>query len=64
VRFAVKDGEVVVDRERRIPGRGAWLHPRRECLQAAIVRRALQRSLKAPGALVHPDYTLNLESNG
>jgi predicted RNA-binding protein YlxR (DUF448 family) len=64
VRFAVSGGEIVLDRERRLPGRGAWLHPRRECLEAAIGRRALQRTLKAPGAPLHRDYTLNLELNG
>jgi uncharacterized protein len=58
VRFALHDGAVVLDRERRLPGRGAWLHPRRDCLQAARRGRAFQRTLRSPGALVKPDYTL------
>jgi uncharacterized protein len=58
VRFALREGEVLLDREQRLPGRGAWLHPRRECLEAARRRRAFQRALRSPGALVKPDYTL------
>jgi predicted RNA-binding protein YlxR (DUF448 family) len=58
VRFALDDGTIVLDRERRLPGRGAWLHPLRECLEEAQRRRAFQRALRAPGAHTLPDYTL------
>lgn len=44
VRFALADGEL---REGRgLPGRGAWLHPRRDCFEAAVGRRAFSRSLR------------------
>ena len=31
-----------------LPGRGAWLHPRRECWDAAVARSALSRAFRAP----------------
>ena len=46
IRFAAVDGKL---REgRRLPGRGAWLHPRRECFELAVGRKAFSRSLRTP----------------
>lgn len=42
---------VVVDPERRLPGRGAWLHPVPECMRQADRRRAFGRALRVPGTL-------------
>ncbi len=39
---------VTVDLRRRLPGRGAWLHPDADCLQAALKRRALHRAFRGP----------------
>ncbi|MEI2276344.1 YlxR family protein [Paenarthrobacter ilicis] len=36
---------VAVDERRRLPGRGAWLHPSEKCLALAIKRRAFGRAL-------------------
>ncbi|MEB3032743.1 YlxR family protein [[Mycobacterium] nativiensis] len=44
------NGAVVVDRAGNQPGRGAWLHPAPECLQAAIRRRAFSRALRISGS--------------
>ncbi|MDD9205138.1 YlxR family protein [Georgenia sp. 10Sc9-8] len=38
-----------VDPGRSEPGRGAWLHPSRECLDLARRRRAVPRALRAAG---------------
>jgi predicted RNA-binding protein YlxR (DUF448 family) len=38
-----------VDLRRRLPGRGAWLHPDPECWKLAIKRRAVGRAL--PGVV-------------
>lgn len=38
---------VVVDPRRRLPGRGAWLHPDRACLKQAVKRRAFHRAFRA-----------------
>ncbi|WP_211356530.1 YlxR family protein [Marihabitans asiaticum] len=43
-----EDGAVVLrpDPRRRLPGRGAWLHPSTRCLDLAVRRRALPRALR------------------
>lgn len=40
---------VVVDLARRLPGRGAWLHPELQCLDLAERRRAFVRALRSTG---------------
>jgi uncharacterized protein len=42
------EGGVEVDRQGRLPGRGAYLHPSSDCLEAARKRRALERALGVP----------------
>jgi len=49
---------VTVDPARKLPGRGAWLHPERACLDAAIRRRAFARALRITGS---PDTTAVVE---
>jgi predicted RNA-binding protein YlxR (DUF448 family) len=34
-----------------MPGRGAWVHETRECMDAAIRRRAFVRALRVSGPL-------------
>lgn len=51
LRVVAVGGQVVVDVGRRLPGRGAWLHPEPDCLAKAERRRAFPRALKVPGAL-------------
>ena len=40
-----------LDARRRLPGRGAWLHPSPDCLDLALRRRALTRALRVAGPL-------------
>src|SRR4051812_1877274 len=40
------DGEIAVDVKARLPGRGAWVHPTRECIAMAVKRHAAERALK------------------
>ncbi|AQA05904.1 DNA-binding protein [Mycobacterium sp. MS1601] len=40
---------VIVDTTGNLPGRGAWLHPRPDCVDAAIRRRAFARALRITG---------------
>ena len=42
---------LVVDAARSMPGRGAWLHPDRTCLELAERRRAFARALRLAGPL-------------
>jgi len=46
VRTTVGAGGLVVDRRRRLGGRGAWLHPAPACWDAFVRRRGPVRSLR------------------
>jgi predicted RNA-binding protein YlxR (DUF448 family) len=51
---AVRAGDGFVaelDERRRLPGRGAWLHPSPDCLDLAVRRRAFTRALRVAGPL-------------
>ncbi|MDR1512638.1 MAG: YlxR family protein [Propionibacteriaceae bacterium] len=51
-------GGVVVDERRRLPGRGAWLHPTARCAQLAVKRRSLSRALRHDGAKLPPGFAI------
>ncbi|WP_181784077.1 YlxR family protein [Pseudonocardia pini] len=51
LRVVAVDGASVPDPRGRLPGRGAWLHPRPECLDRAERRSAFPRALRVPGPL-------------
>lgn len=51
VRVVLTGGRVVADPDRRAAGRGAWVHPRRECLAAAAkggFARSFRTSVRRP----------------
>jgi predicted RNA-binding protein YlxR (DUF448 family) len=58
VRF-VRDGRgiLTVDARGAAPGRGAWLHPRRECLAAALGGERFAKALRARVALLPHDQS-------
>ncbi|HEX6920838.1 MAG TPA: YlxR family protein [Actinomycetes bacterium] len=51
LRVVARDGAVVADPRRVLPGRGAHVHPRAACIDLAERRRAFSRALRAPGPL-------------
>lgn len=51
LRVVAVEGEVLPDPRRRLPGRGAYLHPRPDCLAQAERKRAFPRALRLPGPL-------------
>ncbi|WP_353809432.1 YlxR family protein [Agromyces sp. SYSU T00194] len=51
LRVVARESRVVVDTAACLPGRGAWLHPDRECLRLALRRRAFGRALRVTGEL-------------
>ena len=51
LRVVVVEGACVPDPRGRLPGRGAHLHPRLDCLTLALRRRAFPRALRVPGPL-------------
>ncbi|MGV9712423.1 YlxR family protein [Gordonia sp. NPDC003424] len=46
---------IAVDLAKTMPGRGAWLHPRTDCMSAAVRRKAFGSALRVPGLTVDPD---------
>jgi len=51
LRVVAEHGVLIPDPRRRLPGRGAWLHPVPECLSRAERRSAFPRALRVPGPL-------------
>jgi predicted RNA-binding protein YlxR (DUF448 family) len=51
LRVVAAEGEVLPDPRRRLPGRGAYLHHRLECLALAERKRAFTRAFRLPGPL-------------
>jgi hypothetical protein len=51
LRLVAAGDDILPDPQARLPGRGAYLHPRLACLELARRRRAFPRALRAPGML-------------
>ncbi|WP_082071702.1 YlxR family protein [Microbacterium oxydans] len=47
LRVVNQNNILVVDEHAVLPGRGAWVHPTAECMDAALRRRAFGRALRA-----------------
>ncbi|MDR1441274.1 MAG: YlxR family protein [Bifidobacteriaceae bacterium] len=43
--------QVVVDPDKRLPGRGAWLHPRQRCADRAVSRKVWGRAFRHLGGV-------------
>jgi predicted RNA-binding protein YlxR (DUF448 family) len=56
--------ELVLDERASMPGRGAWVHPTRECVENAIRRRAFVRALRVSGPLETQTFEEWLNSYG
>ena len=50
LRVVVVESVLVPDPRRRLPGRGAYLHPDPQCLELAIRRQAFRRALRISAA--------------
>jgi uncharacterized protein len=60
VRFVADAGVLAPDRAAVRPGRGAYLHPTRACLERALRKRAFQRTLRQSLTIPEP-LDLDLE---
>jgi predicted RNA-binding protein YlxR (DUF448 family) len=50
LRVVRAEGELIFDPLASLSGRGAWLHPGRECLELAVDRGAFARALRITGS--------------
>ncbi|WP_187313455.1 DUF448 domain-containing protein [Actinosynnema mirum] len=64
LRVVAVAGALAPDPRRRLPGRGAWLHPDPSCLRTAEKRRAFPRALKVTGELDAEGVRAHLEQFG
>ena len=64
LRVVVVDGRLVADRRHRLPGRGAWIHPRAGCLAAAHRRRSWARALRVAGPIETEDLDRQVAGSG
>ena len=64
IRIVARDGVGMVDERQTAPGRGVYLHPRRECLDQAVRRRSKGRLLRAEidGARTAEELRARLDS--
>lgn len=51
LRMVERDGVVIPDPKATLPGRGAWVHRNRECVESAVRRRAFGRAFRTTGSL-------------
>ncbi|MET9295874.1 YlxR family protein [Streptomyces sp. NPDC003077] len=49
LRIVAIEGECAPDPRGTLPGRGAYVHPTRACLDLAVRRRAFPRAFRGPG---------------
>lgn len=63
VRVVAVDGRLTVDVRRRLPGRGAYVHPEPSCLDQAERRGAFPRALRITGPLDVTDVRAHLEGS-
>jgi uncharacterized protein len=64
LRVVAIDSRLVPDERASLPGRGAWVHETRECVDAAIRRRAFVRALRATGPLDTQTFEKRLNGYG
>ncbi|MFJ2368477.1 YlxR family protein [Microbacterium sp. NPDC087665] len=51
LRVVSQNNTLLVDERAVLPGRGAWIHPTQECMEAALRRRAFGRALRVSTAV-------------
>ena len=51
IRIANFQGILSVDTEKKMPGRGSWLHKKTKCLETAVERKAFGRAFRGKADL-------------
>jgi predicted RNA-binding protein YlxR (DUF448 family) len=47
LRVVSRDGVVIADPSATLPGRGAWVHPTVQCVEASMKRKAFGRAFRS-----------------
>ena len=64
LRVVAVGSSLVLDERASMPGRGAWVHDTRECLDAALRRRAFVRALRVSGSLDTQTIEMHIQRKG
>ncbi|WP_156760477.1 YlxR family protein [Microbacterium karelineae] len=64
LRVIATDSRLIIDEPGSMPGRGAWVHPDRTCVELALQRRAFVRALRVSGPLDTQTLEERLNSYG
>jgi predicted RNA-binding protein YlxR (DUF448 family) len=64
LRVVAVDSLLVADERASLPGRGAWVHETRDCVDAALRRRAFVRALRVTGPLDTQTFEKRLNGYG
>ena len=64
LRVVVVEDRLVPDPRRRLPGRGASVHPDPHCVDLAVRRRAFPRALRLPGPLDATELVVAVQDAG
>ncbi|WP_344781193.1 YlxR family protein [Microbacterium kribbense] len=64
LRVVAIDSHLVPDERATMPGRGAWVHDTRACMDAALRRRAFVRALRVSGPLDTQTIEQHLQRKG
>lgn len=51
IRIANFQGNLSVDSDKKMPGRGSWLHKKTKCLETAVERKAFGRAFRGKADL-------------
>lgn len=57
LRVVAVQSALVIDERKAMPGRGAWVHPTNDCVDAAERRRAFARALRVSSPLDTQTFT-------
>ena len=64
LRLVARHGQIVADDRAVLPGRGAWLHQREECLDKALRTRAIVRALRVSTPVDTQTLETRIRRNG
>ena len=61
IRVVLVNAELTIDEDKKLPGRGAWLHGSKNCFDLAVNRKAFGRALKSEVSINEKVLALAIE---